>query len=111
MSNVPSDRLQNSPYFCLFKYVRAVEQKVWNEAETDSETGERRFLGRVRLTSRFTGFFTDFEKKPTVLPSTLQIGDSPLPCHIYKALFSCAGSAACEHEHGRSVLSIHYHNN
>ena len=26
-------RLQNSPYFCVFRYVRAVKQKVWNEAE------------------------------------------------------------------------------
>ena len=26
-------RLQNSPYFCVFKYARAVEQKVWNESE------------------------------------------------------------------------------
>ena len=36
------NRLQNSPYFCLFKYVRAVKQKVWNEAEN---------RGRVRLAS------------------------------------------------------------
>ena len=28
-----SIRLQNSPYFCVFKYARAVKQKVWNEAE------------------------------------------------------------------------------
>ena len=26
-------RLQNSPYFCVFMYARAVKQKVWNEAE------------------------------------------------------------------------------
>ena len=26
-------RLQNSPYFCVLKYARAVKQKVWNEAE------------------------------------------------------------------------------
>ena len=26
-------RLQNIPYFCVFKYARAVKQKVWNEAE------------------------------------------------------------------------------
>ena len=26
-------RLQNSPYFCAFKYARAVKQKVWNETE------------------------------------------------------------------------------
>ena len=34
---------QNSPYFCVFKFARAVKQKVWNE-------------------TRFTDFFTDFEK-------------------------------------------------
>ena len=26
-------RLQNNPHFCVFKYGRAVKQKVWNEAE------------------------------------------------------------------------------
>ena len=26
-------RLQNSPYFCIFKCTRAVKQKAWNEAE------------------------------------------------------------------------------
>ena len=26
-------RLQNSPYFLVFKYARVVKQKVWNEAE------------------------------------------------------------------------------
>ena len=26
-------RLQNSPYFCVFKHAREVKQKVWNEAE------------------------------------------------------------------------------
>ena len=26
-------RLQNSPYFYVFKYARAVKQTVWNEAE------------------------------------------------------------------------------
>ena len=26
-------RLQNSPYFCVFRYARAVKQKVWNDAE------------------------------------------------------------------------------
>ena len=26
-------RLQNSPYFCVFKYVRAVKQRVWNDAQ------------------------------------------------------------------------------
>ena len=26
-------RLQNSPYFCVFKYAREVKRKVWNETE------------------------------------------------------------------------------
>ena len=29
----PPSRLQNSPYFCVFKYARAVKKNVWNEAE------------------------------------------------------------------------------
>ena len=29
--NVVETRLQNSPYFCVFKDARAVKQKVWNE--------------------------------------------------------------------------------
>ena len=51
-------RLQNSrPYICVFKYARAVKQKVWNEAENRENA--------------FTDFFTDFEKKKTtVLQST-----------------------------------------
>ena len=31
--NLKHNRLQNSPYFCVFKYAGAVKQKVWNEAE------------------------------------------------------------------------------
>ena len=34
-------RLQNSPYFWVFKYARAVKQKVWNEAEnSERDWGE-----------------------------------------------------------------------
>ena len=56
-------RLQNSPYFCVFKYVRVVKQKVW--------ACEDRVLRACKtLTARFTDFFTDFEKKPTLLQST-----------------------------------------
>ena len=76
-------RLQNSPYFCVFRYGRAVEQKVWNEAENiERDWGEtlkirffslashtlraceaRALCARKTLTPRFTDFFTDFEKK------------------------------------------------
>ena len=56
-------RLQNSPYFCVFKYARAVKQKVWNEAENrERDWGETLRAGKT-LTPRFTDFFTDFEKK------------------------------------------------
>ena len=50
-------RLQNSPYFCEFKYAGAVKQKVWNESENrERDWGET-------LMPRFTDFFTDFEEK------------------------------------------------
>ena len=50
-------RLQNSPYFCVFKYGRAVKQKVGNEAENrERDWGETVFflsphtpVARVRL--------------------------------------------------------------
>ena len=68
-------RLQNSPYFCVFKYARAVKQRVWNEAENrERDWGETLFFSlracearelRVRKTHtpRVTDFFTDFEGK------------------------------------------------
>ena len=43
--------------------MRAVKQKVWNEAEA------RAVRARKTLTPRFTDFFTGFEEKPTVLQS------------------------------------------
>ena len=72
-------------------YGRAVKQKVWNEAENiERDWGEtlkirffslashalraceaRALRARKTLTPRFTDFFTDFEKKTTVLPSSL----------------------------------------
>ena len=43
-------RLQNSPYFCIFKYARAVKQKVWNKAEnTPYERVRLAYFARVRL--------------------------------------------------------------
>ena len=76
--NIKKIRLQNSPYFCVFKYARAVKQKVWNEAENrERDWGEtlkicffflsrackaRALRARKTLTPRFTNFFTDFEK-------------------------------------------------
>ena len=65
-------RLQNSPYFCVFKYARAVKKKVWNEAENrERDWGETLFSAceararraRKTLSPRFNDFFTDFEKK------------------------------------------------
>ena len=64
-------RLQNSPYFCVFKYARAVKQKVWNEAENrERDWGEtlracetRALRVHKALTPLVTDFFTDFEKK------------------------------------------------
>ena len=54
--------------FCVFKYARAVKQKVWNEAENREQNAlrvceARALRARKTLTPRFTDFFTDFEKK------------------------------------------------
>ena len=43
-------RLQDSPYFCVFKYVRAVKQRVWNEAENS----ERDWGETLKLQSFFS---------------------------------------------------------
>ena len=51
-------RLQNSPYFCVFKYTRAVKQKVWNEAENyGSPGGGQIVISFLFFTFRFL-FFT-----------------------------------------------------
>ena len=43
-------RLQNSPYFCVFKFARAVKQKVWNEAENrERDWGETLKIRTVRF--------------------------------------------------------------
>ena len=62
-----SYRLQN----CVFKYARAVKQKVWNEAQNRERDWGETLRARKTLTPRFIDFFTDFEKKkPPVLQST-----------------------------------------
>ena len=91
--NICFVRLQNSPYFCVFKYARAVKQKVWNEAENRGrDWGETLFslsphmpYGRVRL-ARFARkrllrhalpiSLLILRKKPTVLQSNVLL--SPL---------------------------------
>ena len=62
---LPTGRLQNNPYFCVFKYARAVKQKVWNEGENRERDWEetRALRARKTLTPPFTDFFTDFEGK------------------------------------------------
>ena len=89
--------LQNSPYFCVFKYSPAVKQKVWNEAENrergwgetlnirfftlDSQAlragaraGEARVhRARKTLMPHFADFFTDFEEKTRLLCSLDQV--------------------------------------
>ena len=48
-------RLQNSPYFCVFKYARAVKQKVWNEAENRERDWGETLKIRFFFSSRLTG--------------------------------------------------------
>ena len=54
-------RLQHSPYFCVFKYARAVKQKVWNEAENRERVRPLRQALPISLLI--------LRKKPTVLQS------------------------------------------
>ena len=77
-------RLQNTPYFCVFKYARAVKQKVWNEAENrERDWGDtlkydwhaRRVrlsrIARVRFSSHVLPIsLLILRKTPTVLQSS-----------------------------------------
>ena len=53
--DIARDRLHNSLYFCVFRYPRAVKQKVWNEAENrerdwrETHTRPTDLYGHVRL--------------------------------------------------------------
>ena len=75
-------RLQNSPYFCVFKYARAVKQKVWNEAENrERDWGETLKLRLKTFTPRFADFFTDFEKKTDCFAVYCQQGEAKRSYH------------------------------
>ena len=84
----PHTRLQNSPYFCVFKYATREQsnKRSGTKLKTESETGERRYFlsphtpyGRVRL-ARFARVrllrhalpisLLILRKKTTVLQST-----------------------------------------
>ena len=88
-------RLQNSPYFCAFKYARAVKQKVWNEAENRErdwgETLKIRFFfsqphtpyGRVSLAR-----FAPVRLLRHALPISLLILRKKTDCFaVYKHLY------------------------
>ena len=58
-------RLQNSPYFCVFKYARAVQQKVWNEAENrEQDWGETLKIRTVRFSFEFNTRFSQPREIP-----------------------------------------------
>ena len=83
-------RLQNSPYFCVFKYARAVKRgwkqraRLGRDAKNTfffslashalRECEDRALRARKTLTPRFTDFFTDFEKKTDCFAVYLEIG-------------------------------------
>ena len=62
-------RLQNNPHFCVFKYARAVKQKVWNEAENKGSRASRVRLLRHALPISLL----ILRKKPTVLQSSFTL--------------------------------------
>ena len=62
-------RLQNCPYFCVFKHARAVKQKVWNEAENrERDRGRERDSRASRHALPISLLI--LRKKPTVLQSS-----------------------------------------
>ena len=70
------NRLQNSPYYCVFKYARAVIQKVWNdwnEAENrERDWGEKKLTvlqSRNTISYCITYKFTK-DKRQIMLKST-----------------------------------------
>ena len=90
-------RLQNSPYFWVFKYARAVKQKVWNEAENrERDWGEtpknffslasharRACEARVRLLRHALPIsLLILRKKPTVLQSSIYLDPSQAPANF-----------------------------
>ena len=69
-------RLQNSPYFCVFKYARTVKQKEWNEAENRERVRLARFA-RIRLLRHALPIsLLILRKKPTVLQSIVVSHDA-----------------------------------
>ena len=74
-------RLQNSPYFCVFKYTRAVKQKVSNEAE-NRERDLAREASHVRLLRH-------------ALPISLLIlrKEKRLFCSLWRNLIICTKSS------------------
>ena len=62
-------RLQNCPYFCVFKHARAVKQKVWNEAENRERDRERERDSRASRHALPISLLI-LRKKPTVLQSS-----------------------------------------
>ena len=65
-------KLQNSPYFCVFKYPWAVKQKVSNKAENRERDWRETFffLSHVRLLRHALPIsLLILRKKPTVLQS------------------------------------------
>ena len=78
-------RLQNSPYFCVFKYARAVKQKVWNEAENSERDWGEVFslsphtpVGRVRLLRHTVPFFLLILRKKRLFCSLESLGQKLL---------------------------------
>ena len=63
--NYQLHRLQNSPYFCVFKYARAIKQRSGTRLKTGSETGERWALNTLQCTLMFSFFSYEHHSKQT----------------------------------------------
>ena len=77
-------RLQNSPYFCVFKYARAVKQKVWNEAENrERDWGETLKIWIIIVIIRAKIWFLYGERLLAIIIHSKYFSDSDwLKAHV-----------------------------
>ena len=123
-----NSRLQNSPYFCVFKYARAVKQKVWNEAYTPYESVRLAHFAHVRLlrhalsislpilrekTDCFAVYFNSQEKLKTKFWGDKQkaLSDSyGIFCRVDWTLDLCGTRAPCYQSLTTPENTVTHHN-
>ena len=83
-------RLQNSPYFCVFKYARAVKQEVWNETENrewDSSHARRALRARKTDTTLYRFLYWFWEKNRLSCSLVIQRCVEHVNCQLQSRVF------------------------